>query len=691
MSNDLLPLLSERLSVGIATEQETPDSPGDETTDKMDEADEQPSAGLGNESGLGADSEMQDEGDRSEGARGAAGQGTGTGERSEGTDRAMERLEGQEPARPASPDQSKTGTDAAAEQDQSGELGLDDGRATADPLSQAFGEAPNRIEPRQPATAEAAQSDAARDLATSIEAFQRRLDALTEAPEDRDLNGPASEDREAPGEVAFSLNDDSRADQQMPGPATEDQAQRFSDLRLDEAAQDIAAGPEDVPPMPLPEPPSSAPQGMELDMPSPPSAMSNLDKAISARQNKPGPLTDSLIDFAQPSSELSSAMEIDEDVAPNPMDVESVLAEWRAGPDGRNAVDTWMLYERLVQASAFRLAEQLRLVLEPTTATRLQGDYRTGKRLNMRKLIPYIASDYTKDKIWLRRTRPAQRDYQIVLAIDDSRSMSDSRSAHLAFQTLALVTKGLSLLEVGDVSIMRFGNAVDVARPFGQGVALNATAGGDLLRQFTFGQQGTDVRLLVDRALQHFEDAKASARSTNADLWQLGIIVSDGICQDHQNLRALLRKAVEQRVLFVFVVLDSLHQRSEGSDDHTGSIVDMNSVKYVQGADGKLEIKMERYLDSFPFDFYIILCVDSKRFFESNITDPNRMCSRDVEALPDVLSSTLRQFFERVRSTSRSCWDSADQRDLNRYQAHESRSARACLSSAAERGGTQSS
>ena len=50
----------------------------------------------------------------------------------------------------------------------------------------------------------------------------------------------------------------------------------------------------------------------------------------------------------------------------------------------------------------------------------LQGDYRTGKRLNMRKVIPYIASQFRKDRIWLRRTKPAQRNYQIVLAVDDS-------------------------------------------------------------------------------------------------------------------------------------------------------------------------------------------------------------------------------------------------------------------------------
>lgn len=32
------------------------------------------------------------------------------------------------------------------------------------------------------------------------------------------------------------------------------------------------------------------------------------------------------------------------------------------------------------------LSEQLRLVLEPTQASRLKGDFRTGRRINMRKV-----------------------------------------------------------------------------------------------------------------------------------------------------------------------------------------------------------------------------------------------------------------------------------------------------------------
>ncbi|EEH53685.1 uncharacterized protein MICPUCDRAFT_8255, partial [Micromonas pusilla CCMP1545] len=90
------------------------------------------------------------------------------------------------------------------------------------------------------------------------------------------------------------------------------------------------------------------------------------------------------------------------------------------------AQDLWRKLETLTGTLSGELAEQLRLILEPTLASRLQGDFRTGKRLNMRKIIPYIASDFRKDKIWLRRSKPSQRKYQVVLAIDDSRSMAEN-------------------------------------------------------------------------------------------------------------------------------------------------------------------------------------------------------------------------------------------------------------------------
>ncbi|CAM9630858.1 unnamed protein product, partial [Ectocarpus sp. 8 AP-2014] len=86
----------------------------------------------------------------------------------------------------------------------------------------------------------------------------------------------------------------------------------------------------------------------------------------------------------------------------------------RDGEEGREiSRELWGRLRSVTGSLSQRLCEQLRLVLEPMVATKLQGDYRSGKRINMRRVIPYIASGFRKDKIWLRRTKPAKRDYQV--------------------------------------------------------------------------------------------------------------------------------------------------------------------------------------------------------------------------------------------------------------------------------------
>lgn len=51
-----------------------------------------------------------------------------------------------------------------------------------------------------------------------------------------------------------------------------------------------------------------------------------------------------------------------------------------------NANALWRRYEFQTARLSQELAEQLRLVMEPTLASKLQGDYKTGKRINMKKV-----------------------------------------------------------------------------------------------------------------------------------------------------------------------------------------------------------------------------------------------------------------------------------------------------------------
>lgn len=101
--------------------------------------------------------------------------------------------------------------------------------------------------------------------------------------------------------------------------------------------------------------------------------------------------------------------------------------------------DLWKKYENELRDQAYTLSEELRSVLMPTKIAGLKGDFKTGKRLNMRKVISFVASNYRKDKIWLRRSDPSQRDYQILLAIDDTSSMSEANVGLLALQSLTVL------------------------------------------------------------------------------------------------------------------------------------------------------------------------------------------------------------------------------------------------------------
>ena len=94
-------------------------------------------------------------------------------------------------------------------------------------------------------------------------------------------------------------------------------------------------------------------------------------------------------------------------------DLQGELARWHL--DGARAAAgeaAWRALEAKTSPLAQELCEQLRLILEATVASKMEGDYRSGKRISMRKVIPYIASGFRKDKIWLRRMKPSKRQYQ---------------------------------------------------------------------------------------------------------------------------------------------------------------------------------------------------------------------------------------------------------------------------------------
>ncbi|RXG61650.1 Midasin [Armadillidium vulgare] len=222
--------------------------------------------------------------------------------------------------------------------------------------------------------------------------------------------------------------------------------------------------------------------------------------------------------------------------------------------DTEKGSQQWEEIEGKVTSLALQLCEQLRLILEPTEAAKLRGDYRTGKRLNMKKVIPYIASQFRKDKIWLRRSQPSKRAYQVLLAVDDSESMSEVNAFNLARESIALVAKALTLLEVGQVGVISFGESTKILHPFHK--PFSDLSGGKIFGNLTFSQSKSNfAQMLEDSVALLSGTGKSQNLSETA---QLLLILSDGQTQARSKaVKAAVRAAREARIFIVFLVLDA--------------------------------------------------------------------------------------------------------------------------------------
>jgi midasin len=264
------------------------------------------------------------------------------------------------------------------------------------------------------------------------------------------------------------------------------------------------------------------------------------------------------------------------------------------------SAEIWSYVELLTANASQRLCEQLRLILEPTMATKLKGDFRTGKRINMRKIIPYIASSYRKDKIWLRRKKPSKREYQIMIAIDDSLSMQNktntaataskssssssssssdgsnggsngagtsATAGSVALEALSLIGNALTRLEVGEMSVVSFGEETPrTLHEFGS--QFTSDSGVSITSGFTFTQQTTDMVTSVQWMLHKLNAARESSSNENA---QLVFVITDALgCtpQSLMKLKKMTRSA--KNCLFVLIIIDT----------GKNSILDINRVAF---------------------------------------------------------------------------------------------------------------
>jgi len=297
-----------------------------------------------------------------------------------------------------------------------------------------------------------------------------------------------------------------------------------------------------------------------------------------------------------------------------------VEAEEVAGPycDKHSCIASskWSQIQTETHHLSKRLCERLRLVLEPLVAAKLRGDYRTGKRINMKRVIGYIASGYHRDKIWLRRTKPAKRNYRVLVAVDDSESMNKSGAGEMALKAMATLAIGMTHLEVGQLGIASYGEDMELLHAFGKPFA--PESGPHLVQKFTFCQQRTRTALCVESTLKALEEPG------NFASLQVVFLISDGRIErdSRDRLRYLQREMVERNILLVMIIVEG-HSRRD-------SILNMKEVTFQRG-----KPIVKHFIEDYPFPYYIVL--------------------DDMQSLPEVLGDALRQWFEmlsRLQSNS---------------------------------------
>lgn len=360
----------------------------------------------------------------------------------------------------------------------------------------------------------------------------------------------------------------------------------------------------------------SAPDGMEADTAENQEMKSGNDgKQPNPRRNR--------VDTPTPASrredENCDPMAIDDD--------QNVLEEGdndvhdhnqRLEPETKQALtdeDARTSWQALVQRSwpgANMLCEQLRLVLEPKVASGLAGGYKTGKRLNIRKVIEFVASDYRKDKIWLRRVKPDKRSYDVLLAIDDSESMVESGAGSMALEALALVTSAMSKLEVGRLAVASFGAEARIIRGFNEPLSVDDDAGSRLIKHFSFSQSDTNVTRLLSLIQSHMS---LQMDSDSVEHIKLAFVISDGRLSSRDQVKQQLTGLKEENILVAFVIVDSVQSKES-------SIFEVRRVEY----DRKGKIRVLPYMKDFPVDFYTVV--------------------QDISSLPVVLADCLRQWME---------------------------------------------
>ncbi|KRH95214.1 Willebrand factor type A domain-containing AAA ATPase [Pseudoloma neurophilia] len=147
------------------------------------------------------------------------------------------------------------------------------------------------------------------------------------------------------------------------------------------------------------------------------------------------------------------------------------------------------------------------------TKKKYQGDYKSGKKLNLKKIIEFIASDYTRDKIWLRQKKDDKLTVRFF--IDNTESMQNYDLPEM-IRVYCKLTHCLKILGI-TVETYRFGQEFTLIRK------------GDIF--FLDGHSGTDNNLTTDilLSLLKFDEKRTNYTFLSHFNDGINLVFTDGI------------------------------------------------------------------------------------------------------------------------------------------------------------------
>ncbi|CRH03807.1 dynein-related AAA-type ATPase, putative [Plasmodium relictum] len=273
-----------------------------------------------------------------------------------------------------------------------------------------------------------------------------------------------------------------------------------------------------------------------------------------------------------------------------------------------------------------QLCEQLKIILEPTVRNKYEGDYKSGKKLNIKKLVNYFASDFRNSKIWKRKTKLNKRDYNILIAIDNTKSMKINNIQKMTLNAIFLVAKAFEKLNVGKIGICSFGESEVISSNNVVCSMTNSLNKQDFLKILNHFQFNHDTQNSFDNAMLNalkicnyiFKNSHTQNNSKN-QINHLMLIISDGRFNKN-SVKAEIFKCIQNNFIPVLMIIDTQLENNKAQ-----SIFNLKQTFYKNN---KLEIVP--YLNDFPFPYFVVV--------------------NDINDIPSLTCDIIRQWFQMLNN-----------------------------------------